>query len=95
MTDSQLIIGRVKDWNLNEETHSAYTMAAPKTVQYDQVSSTVAYYGIAVVGSLLADAVWQIKKIVFTSSGGVSVTWADGNNRFDNVWNDRATLSYS
>ncbi len=54
---------------------------------------SVTYVGVAVVGSLASDNVWQIKKIDETS--GVVITWADGNSDFDNVWDNRASLTYS
>ncbi len=60
----------------------------------DEASSTVTYVGLAVEGTATSAASWKIKKI--TISGTVtSITWADGNNSFDNVWDNRASLSYS
>lgn len=62
---------------------------------YDQVDSTTAYLGNAAVGSSQASAVWSIQKLVFTPAGGVTITWANGNSGFSNIWNNRASLSYS
>jgi len=56
--------------------------------------STITYVGKAVAGSTLASALWQIKKITDTS-GDLSIQFADGDANFDNVWNDRESLSYS
>lgn len=56
--------------------------------------STITYVGKAVAGSTLASASWQIKKITDTS-GDLSIQFADGNANFDNVWNNRESLSYS
>ena len=39
-----------------------------------------------------SNPVWRIKRI--STSSGVIVEWADGNVNFDNVWDDRASLSY-
>jgi len=55
--------------------------------------ATATYVGQAQDGSLESDPVWQIQKI--DTSSGVSILWADGNNKFDNIWDDRATLTYS
>lgn len=51
------------------------------------------YIGIAVIGSDEADAVWQIQRID-ESSGMVTVLWADGNDSCDNIWDNRASLTY-
>lgn len=70
------------------------------TILLDQSSSTVLYMGFAQPGSDTvsgkADARWRIKKIDTTTSTNQKITtWADGNSLYDNVWNDRATLTYS
>lgn len=59
----------------------------------DEASSTVTYVGKATTGSSTGSAVWQIQKLDSTS--GLVITWADGDSSFDNVWNNRASLSYS
>ena len=43
-------------------------------------------------GSLSSAAVWQISK--YQDSTGIML-WADGNANFDNIADDRATLTYS
>jgi hypothetical protein len=63
-------------------------------LRLDEVSATVSYVGEAAVGSSEAAAVWRIKKID-EASNDVSITWADGNDDFDNIWADRLILSYS
>lgn len=63
-------------------------------VKVDEASSTTTYVGEAVPGTASSDASWRIKKI--TESGTVTtIAWADGNSSFDNVWDNRASLSYS
>jgi hypothetical protein len=64
------------------------------TVRQDDVSASVSYFGWAAAGAVEAGAVWRIMKK--SVSGTVtSYTWADGKTSFDNVWNNRASLSYS
>lgn len=58
----------------------------------DTTTANVMYIGKAAVGSAPGSAVWQIKKVDTTS--GVIITWADSNANFDNVWDNRAGLSY-
>ncbi len=60
----------------------------------DEVSDTVMYIGIANSGDLTSDANWQIKKI--TKTGDItSIKYADGTADFVNVWDDRASYTYS
>lgn len=50
------------------------------------------YVGYANPGSATSAAVWKVIRI--TDATGVT-EFADGNCNFDNVYDDRATLSYS
>jgi hypothetical protein len=73
---------------------SKLALPTRKRLELDDASSTVTYVGEAPFGAVASDANWRIFKL--TSSGTVlSLTWADGNDNFDNVWANRASLSYS
>lgn len=61
------------------------------TTRVDEVT-TYTYIGYSNPGASEASAVWRIKRM--TNATG-SVVFADGNTRFDNVWADRASLTYS
>jgi len=62
----------------------------------DISTSGVTYVGKAIIGSSQASAVWQIRKLDESGTPTtLSITWADGNSNFDNVWSDRLTESYS
>ncbi len=65
------------------------------TKRYDSVDSTTAYLGEATAGTGAGTASWRIQKLVFGVDGAVTTTFADGNTSFDNVWTNRASLSYS
>lgn len=62
-------------------------------VATDSGDSNVTYVGKAAMGSATSAASWQIKKIDETS--GTVITWADGNASFDNIFDNRESLSYS
>ena len=63
-------------------------------VLVDEVSATLTYIGKAIPGSSLASAVWLIYRV--SVSGAITtISHADGNSLYDNIWNDRASLSYS
>jgi hypothetical protein len=59
----------------------------------DTTTANVTYVGKAKVGALEADNVWQIQKI--NEASGMIITWADGDEKFDNIWDNRASLTYS
>jgi len=64
------------------------------SLRLDTASSTVKYLGTAATGQSESAAAWSIKRL--TTSGTVLlIEWADGNPEYDNVWADRASLSYS
>jgi len=65
-----------------------------KTLAVDEISSALTYLGFAKPGTGTDEAKWQIRRI--TKTGTVTVfEFADGNDRYDNVWDDRTSLTYS
>lgn len=79
-----------------EQTIELYAMPS-YAIQLDQdpLDSSYAYLGQADPGSSTAAAAWRIQKLTFGVDGDLSSQWADGNSNFDNVWDNRASLSYS
>lgn len=67
---------------------------AAYALRTSEASATVSYAGKAVPGSITSAAVWQICRITTTGADFV-VEWADGDNLFDNIWDNRASLVYS
>ncbi len=59
----------------------------------DSGDSDVTYVGKAEIGTATSADEWQIFKI--DESSGTVITWADGDEKFDNVWDDRESLTYS
>lgn len=53
------------------------------------------YIGEAEPGSATSAAVWRIRKLVYSGTQLTEILWADGNTKFDNIWDNRASLSYS
>ncbi len=77
-------------------TVSGTVTANPTTyiTELDEVSSTVNYIGIAVGGTATSAAAWQIKKLSVTGTV-TSILLAGGSASFTNIWDNRASLSYS
>jgi hypothetical protein len=63
------------------------------TVRLDEVSDTLFYVGKALIGKVNSDANWLI--IRYTTVGNVLMSeYANGSEAFNQVWNNRATLTY-
>lgn len=80
-----------KDWN--EIVKLGNT---PFTLLVDEVTDGEEYYfGYAhPENDDVANPVWRIKKMVKTGTVYV-FKFADGNADFDNIWDDRTSLTYS
>lgn len=61
----------------------------------DFFSDTVIYKAEAMPGTADSSPNWRIHKITIAGDNDIVETFADGNSNFDNIWNDRLTLSYS
>lgn len=59
----------------------------------DFTDTTLVYIGKAPIATTTATAAWQIAKLDVSS--GLVKTWADGNALFDNIWDNRAALTYA
>lgn len=54
------------------------------------------YLGIAAPGTTTSDANWQIRKLTFDGNNNItSIQYANGSSEFDQIYDDRASLSYS
>lgn len=51
------------------------------------------YVGKAICGADVGSPVWQIQRMV-TVANVDTITWADGDGQFDNIWANRAILTY-
>lgn len=61
----------------------------------DFISDNLLYKGEAVPGSATSDAVWRIRRVTIGSDNDVTEEWANGSDAFTNIWDNRASLSYS
>lgn len=76
----------------------AFRMMPPRfkmAIDYD-VDSNPIYIGItSQAGSAKSDAVWQIRKLVFSSSNLTDTQYPSGSTNFEFVWDDRLTYTFS
>lgn len=68
-------------------------MGTDERTEIDEASATTTYVGYAALGSTTTGATWKIKRIS-VSSGETSIKYADDNSNYDNIWNNRASLTY-
>lgn len=62
---------------------------------YD-ASNNLEYMGKSVIGSGTSEAKWQIIKLTYDASNNLTgILWAGGLESFVNIWDNRASLSYS
>ena len=61
--------------------------------RYDQATALIAYEGWAIrKGADVAGGVWKLRRITFNANGNlIKIEWADGNELYDQKWDDRAT----
>lgn len=60
----------------------------------DEVSKNLSYVGDALPSTTTSVALWKIRRIQ-TIGTVTTVAYADGNSLFDNIWDDRLSLTYS
>lgn len=73
--------------------NSQITSQRYKTI-VDEASASITYVGRALPATLTSAASWQISKFELTGNVLEEQT-ADGDLAFDNIWDNRAALSYS
>ncbi len=75
-------------------TNTVTTQTINYSIRIDDVSELdTTYIGKADIGSSTSASVWQIHKVDETS--GNIFLWADGNDNFDNIWDNRTSLTYN
>lgn len=59
----------------------------------DTTDSTLIYIGSALPGTLSSDAAWRIQRVDLTTSE-IKILFADSDQEYDNVWDQRVSLVY-
>jgi hypothetical protein len=74
--------------------YQAEESAYPAVTKIDKATDPVIYIGKAKNGTATSEALWQIQRFDTTSSV-LTIEFADGDKSYDNVWDNRSSLSYS
>lgn len=59
----------------------------------DAADASTTYIGKAAPGTATSEALWQVKRIA-VSGTVTSILWADSDSLYDNIWDNRAGLTY-
>lgn len=71
-----------------------YQLGLGVTKRVDEPNSSTTYVGTSYQDTPdTSKAEWQIKRVT-TSGSETIIEWADGDEKFDNVWDNRTGLSY-
>jgi len=71
-----------------------YTDLLTQVISYNG-SGFAEYLGFAPPGTAKDSAGWMIKKLVYSGTNVTDIQFADGDTKFDNIWDNRESLSYS
>lgn len=75
---------------------SAFVMTLDTLSKRVVFSGDYIYIGWAEPGTATSAASWRVSRIYINSgTGDATQLWADGDLSFDNIFDDRASLSYS
>ena len=68
-------------------------MELQQKIDYSGGSNPI-YIGESIPGISPATARWRIKKLTYSGTNPVIISWASGTKKFDKVWDSRTTYTY-
>lgn len=89
-TDTGQVLPRVYDRDAN----MLQVGANDDVRNVDEASSTITYVGFARPGTADITPAWRIFRIE-TSGTVTKIRWAEGTAAYENIWSNRASLTYS
>lgn len=80
---------------LYAQTQSVQIIKKTEKIEYDddKTANNKEYFGWAKIGSATSAAVWKIMRITYTGNDFV-IEWCDGDFLYNNVFDNRASLTY-
>jgi hypothetical protein len=71
-----------------------YTRGVDEKIIIDEADGTTTYFGYAKQGAATSASDWQIVRATLSGTT-TTFEYADGDEDYDNEWDERANLSYS
>jgi len=65
-----------------------------QVIRIEELTDGTTYIGWAPTGTTTSASKWRLLKMV-ESGTDTTVQWADGDKKYNNIWNNRASLTYS
>lgn len=81
-------------WQLQGNIGAVALTTRTDTIDPDAIPE-VTYIGDALPGTATSSALWRIRRLTIQSDTDIEVLYADGNDSYDNIWDNRLSLSYS
>lgn len=81
-------------WSLQGSPGSMSLTSRSDTID-PTVFPEVTYRGDALPGVATSAASWRVQRLTQQSDGDMEIIFADGDDNFDNIWDNRLSLSYS
>lgn len=81
--------------NVSVNPDGSFDLPEGKNLKFlwdDTTTTDATYLGWALPGTATSAASWKIKKV---DSANKQILLADGDSDYNNIWDNRATLSYS
>lgn len=73
----------------------SYDEGSPYTQKLEYTAGVLTYVGWTDPGQPTSAARWKIQKLTTSADGVTDVKWAAGVASFTNIWDNRATYTYS
>lgn len=83
------------DIDIQDDTDEVVIGMTAFAQEIDVFDPTTIYRGEAQPGTLTSAAAWRVRRFIEAPDGDISTKWADGDNSFDNIWDNRTSLTYS
>ena len=71
------------------------TFQVPAEKTLIETNGVYKYIGVAPCGSLVSSPVWQLIRLTLAGTEVTAIEWADGNQSYDNQWDERLSKAYS
>ena len=83
LTDIKIIVNNIKSGGTGIK----------QPTRIDESNPNVLYNGFSIAGAIVTDPVWAIQKVT-RDKDVIMYEWADGNELYDNIWDNRYELNY-